>query len=89
MSPRLKLIQLDHYETNNLVRKVYARYFVSRENCDTQRVSHRRVVCYPVSRENNLQTNSQVVANSLKGGLSVEQGVDTVSMCNLEALMGF
>ena len=66
MSPRLKPIQLAHYETNNLVRKVYARYFVSRENCDTQRVSHRRVVCYPVSRENNLQTNSQVVANTLK-----------------------
>ena len=35
MSPRLKPIQLDHYETNNLVRKVYARYFVSRENCGT------------------------------------------------------
>ena len=27
--------------------------------------------------------------DGLKGGLSVEQGVDTVSMCNLKALMGF
>ena len=48
------------------MRKVYARYFVSRENCYTQRVSHRRVVCYPVSRENHLQTNSQGLRITLK-----------------------
>ena len=27
--------------------------------------------------------------STLKGGLLGEQGVDTVSVCNLEALMGF
>ena len=55
------------------MRKVYARCFVSRENCDTQRVSHRRVVCYPVSRENHLQTNSQELRITLNVEFDFEQ----------------